>query len=327
MSKNNHENSNFSLLDILMILVAICIIFNQWVILACAILYIIVNLVISTDKKEDKEQADDDAQQTNKAKHNTSDDIDIKDSFIDFSIALMVEAMKVDRSKMVCELDVIKEFISKNDNANFQKRVQEVKDILAIDYLVIDHDKQNVTQICQRINNLYQNSYRKREQILKAVISVVFADENCTPSELEFLMTVASELQVSQRNLDFIIKSCERRKKKEEENRRREEKKKREEEARREQERKNKNNYQSNNSHSNSSSSSLTSELEKAYAALGIDKDATDKEVKATWRNLMRVNHPDLVASKGSAAVASATRKCQEINKAFEVVKASRGIQ
>ncbi len=253
-----------------------------------------------------------------------------KDKYVELTLTLMVEAMKVDRSKMVCELDVIKEFISQNDNANFSKRVQEVKELLKGDY-----DKENVTQICQRIKNLYQNSYSKREEILKAVISVVYADETCTPFELEFLKTVAFELQVSRNNLTFIRLSYENRKKREEENRKRKEevnsrrmeKKKREEEARRERERKNQNNYQSNNSHSNSSSSSYTSELEKAYAALGIDKKATDKEIKASWRNLMRVNHPDLVASKGSAAVESATRKCQEINKAFEVIKASRGIK
>ena len=75
------------------------------------------------------------------------------------------------------------------------------------------------------------------------------------------------------------------------------------------------------------SQSKYTSELEKAYAALGITKDATDKELSATWRNLMRVNHPDLMENQGAEAVRKATAKCQEINKAFEIVKASRGMR
>lgn len=92
-------------------------------------------------------------------------------------------------------------------------------------------------------------------------------------------------------------------------------------------------NSQNDNSQSNSQNnqsnhqSKYSSELEKAYAALGIDRNATDKEVSACWRNLMRVNHPDLMESKGPEAVRKATVKCQEINKAFDIVKASRGMK
>lgn len=66
---------------------------------------------------------------------------------------------------------------------------------------------------------------------------------------------------------------------------------------------------------------------QKAYAALGIQKDATESQIKARWRNLMRVNHPDKVESKGVAAVESATLKCQELNKAYEKIKSSRGMK
>lgn len=84
---------------------------------------------------------------------------------------------------------------------------------------------------------------------------------------------------------------------------------------------------QQNNNNQNSSQPKYTSELEKAYAALGIDKDATDKEIRASYRNLIRVNHPDLMESKGTEAVMKATVRTQEINKAFEIVKASRGMK
>ena len=68
-------------------------------------------------------------------------------------------------------------------------------------------------------------------------------------------------------------------------------------------------------------------ELEKAYAALDLTEAATDKESKARRRNLMRLNHPDLVMQKGEAAVRSANLRCQEINKAFELIKATRGMK
>jgi len=67
----------------------------------------------------------------------------------------------------------------------------------------------------------------------------------------------------------------------------------------------------------------IPTELEKAYAVLGIPVDATPSEINACKRNLMRRNHPDLVAYKGQEAVAAATSKCQAINQAYELLKAN----
>ena len=82
----------------------------------------------------------------------------------------------------------------------------------------------------------------------------------------------------------------------------------------------------SSSSYSSNTSKPLT-ELQKAYAALDLTEEATDREIKARRRNLMRLNHPDLVANKGEAAVNMANLRCQEINKAFELIKATRGMK
>ncbi len=70
----------------------------------------------------------------------------------------------------------------------------------------------------------------------------------------------------------------------------------------------------------------LPYELKKAYEVLGISYTLTKAGIKATKRNLLRINHPDLVANKGAEAVNAATLKTQEINKAFEVVKKYRDL-
>lgn len=67
----------------------------------------------------------------------------------------------------------------------------------------------------------------------------------------------------------------------------------------------------------------IPSEIEKAFAVLGIPVDATPSEINACKRNLMRRNHPDLVAYQGQEAVYAATIKCQEINQAYELLKAN----
>ncbi|MCR5247279.1 MAG: DnaJ domain-containing protein [Paludibacteraceae bacterium] len=228
-------------------------------------------------------------------------------SFVTLTLELLVEAMKVDRSKMVCELDVIKAFILKYDKENFQERVLEVKKYLNYEYIEV-----HVEEICTNIYKQFRQDYHKREEILKLLFELIYADETCTYVEYNFLKKTANMLKISKTSFDFMRMKFENRKNKKQENK--------------QQSYRQDGNYQK-NQNQNSSQPKYTSELEKAYAALGIDKDASDKEIRACWRNLIRVNHPDLMESKGAAAVLKATEKCQELNKAFEIVKASRGMK
>ena len=240
-------------------------------------------------------------------KENTDDYIN--NPFVTLTLKLLAQAMKVDRSKMVCELDVIKAFILKYDKEDFQKRMLEVKK-----YLKFDYKELAVEDACTSINNIFKLDYKKREEILKYLVDLIYADETCTNEENIFLEKIAKKLDVSSSSFDFMRMKYENRKKKNEKQDKKQEKEQ-------------KDNKEQRNTNQNSSQPKFNSELEKAYAALGIDKDASDKEIRACWRNLIRVNHPDLMESKGAAAVLKATEKCQELNKAFEIVKASRGMK
>ncbi len=63
-----------------------------------------------------------------------------------------------------------------------------------------------------------------------------------------------------------------------------------------------------------------------AYAVLGIPKDATDEQIRAAWRQLMRENHPDTLAARGVPPdfVKRATDKVAEINAAWDRIKRER---
>ena len=65
-----------------------------------------------------------------------------------------------------------------------------------------------------------------------------------------------------------------------------------------------------------------------AYAVLGVTRAATDDEVRAAWKVLVRANHPDSLASRGVPAefIASATDKVAGINAAWDRIKRERGI-
>ena len=79
----------------------------------------------------------------------------------------------------------------------------------------------------------------------------------------------------------------------------------------------------SSSGNNNTTTPSISAELQKAYAVLGISVDATPSEIKACKRNLLRLNHPDLFSTRGQEAISAATLKCQKINQAYELLRAN----
>ena len=64
------------------------------------------------------------------------------------------------------------------------------------------------------------------------------------------------------------------------------------------------------------------------YAVFGLPRDASDEEVRAAWRKLMRENHPDALASRGvpQEFIKRATDKVADINAAWDRIKRERGL-
>jgi len=67
--------------------------------------------------------------------------------------------------------------------------------------------------------------------------------------------------------------------------------------------------------------------LDDAYAALGVSKDASESEIKRTYRKMMSENHPDKLASKGlpTSMREVAEERAREINAAYDLIKKARG--
>jgi DnaJ like chaperone protein len=64
------------------------------------------------------------------------------------------------------------------------------------------------------------------------------------------------------------------------------------------------------------------------YLELGLTRAASGEELRATWKRLMRENHPDSLASRGVPAdfVARASDKVARINAAWDRIKRERGL-
>ncbi|SDL89400.1 DnaJ like chaperone protein [Modicisalibacter muralis] len=69
--------------------------------------------------------------------------------------------------------------------------------------------------------------------------------------------------------------------------------------------------------------------LEDAYRVLGVDSDASDADIKRTYRRLMSQNHPDKLAGKGlpESMREMAKERTIEIGNAYELIKKMRESQ
>lgn len=67
---------------------------------------------------------------------------------------------------------------------------------------------------------------------------------------------------------------------------------------------------------------------ENPYEVLGVAPDTPDDALRAAWRQLMRDNHPDSLASRGVPPefIARATDKVARINAAWDRIKRERGL-
>jgi DnaJ like chaperone protein len=64
------------------------------------------------------------------------------------------------------------------------------------------------------------------------------------------------------------------------------------------------------------------------YEVIGLSPGASDAEIRATWKQLMRENHPDSLAARGvpQEFIASASEKVARINAAWDRIKRERGL-
>lgn len=262
--------------------------------------------------------------------------------FVTNALIIMAKVMAADRTNMVCELDIIKQFIKKYDEANFKKQVNYVKELASNYKNPVDTTLSDCDRLITDINEV--SNFTRKKWFLEYLFEIAFSDGSCSAEEKLFLKRVVEKLDgFDLSTYNFMVKKYEKKNKNYTGTRKTEEFNQYEYDSTESESSGNKYSSYSNNGSSYStdgyykstdSSSSYSSntpkpltELQKAYAALDLTEEATDREIKARRRNLMRLNHPDLVANKGEAAVNMANLRCQEINKAFELIKATRGMK
>lgn len=201
-------------------------------------------------------------------------------------VALMSKVAKADGKVSELEAEVLKHTFS-DISAHFENN-EEIREKLKEIYTNEKESFDNTIVIAQKLYKLTSRSYEKRMQVLEYLVNLAFIDQDFSKAEQMIIEDIAQALQISSNDYNNII-----------------------------------NKFKS--FYANVAASSKTT-LEDAYKVLGASSSDDDKTIKLAYRTLVRKHHPDIISGQGAAQniIDEATKKLQEINEAYEMIKKSR---
>ncbi len=144
----------------------------------------------------------------------------------------------------------------------------------------------NVDAVVSELYILIRNNRSKRQMMMSFLINIAFIDGKVTSAEENLLMKIASFLHFAPREFESMM----------------------------------------NQFRSSYSGTQVHSSLEEAYTILGASAQDDLKTIKKKYRSLVKQYHPDIIQAQGASEhyVEDATRKIQQINDAYEVIKKAR---
>ncbi|QOG11358.1 DnaJ domain-containing protein [Arcobacter sp. FWKO B] len=213
---------------------------------------------------------------------------DLKDHEAGLLVALMAKVAKADGQ--VCELEAELLGHTFNDIASHFENSEEIKAQLKEIYNLEKQSFDNTVLLAQKYLKLTKRDYDKRLKVLEYLLNIAFIDGEFSETEFMIVEDISNAMQINKIDLEALIKRFERF-------------------------------HQEQKMHK-------INTLENAYSILEANESDSNDDIKKKYRNLVRKHHPDIVTGKGGdeASIAEATKKLQEINEAYEIIKKQRGI-
>lgn len=256
--------------------------------------------------------------------------------YLDLSLRLLSIIMKADKEEKVLEMDVVKTFIKKMNPSDFKKTLVKFNDYLKEDFAV--EDVAFAMYWWFEIKDESQKDDDKRYYTLMQLFELAYSDGDFCEEEEYMLRYIAYHMRLTEAEYEKTLKryiyKYQKNNYDEYYNQYMKARYKRvggywyrDRKGRKQwysfKDDEQTGDYSSSSGNNNTTTPSISAELQKAYAVLGISVDATASEINACKRNLLRLNHPDLFSTRGQEAVSAATLKCQKINQAYELLRAN----
>lgn len=203
-------------------------------------------------------------------------------------IALMAKVAKADGK--VCELEAELLKHTFNDISSHFENSEEIRDKLKLLYAKEKQSFDNMISICEKLYNLTRNDYNKRAKIMEYLLNLAFIDKEFSDTEKMITEDISNALKIKKEDFERLIATFK--------------------------------------AFYTQQAASKAISLEKAYEVLESNLNDDNATLKKNYRNLVKKHHPDIISGQGAAQniIDEATKKLQEINEAYEIIKKDRGI-
>ena len=203
-------------------------------------------------------------------------------------VALMAKVSKADGKVCELEAEVLKHTFT--DISSHFQNADEVRENLKKLYEVEKNSFDNLIDICNRLYNLTKNDYHKRLKIMEYLLNLAFIDKEFSNTEMMITEDISNALKIKIQDFNNLINTFK--------------------------------------SFYAQQASNKAISLEKAYEILESKSSDDATTLKKNYRALVKKHHPDIISGQGAAQniIDEATKKLQEINEAYELIKKDRGL-
>ena len=203
-------------------------------------------------------------------------------------VALMAKVSKADGQVCELEAEVLKHTFT--DISSHFQNADEVRENLKKLYEVEKNSFDNLIDICNRLYNLTKNDYHKRLKIMEYLLNLAFIDKEFSNTEMMITEDISNALKIKIQDFNNLINTFK--------------------------------------SFYAQQASNKAISLEKAYEILESKSSDDATTLKKNYRALVKKHHPDIISGQGASQniIDEATRKLQEINEAYELIKKDRGL-
>jgi DnaJ like chaperone protein len=203
-------------------------------------------------------------------------------------VALMAKVAKADGNVCELEAELLKHTFT--DISSHFENSEEIREKLKALYLKEKESFDNMIIICEKLYSLTKNDYNKRAKIMEYLLNLAFIDKEFSKTEKMITEDIANTLKIRKEDFERLILTFE-------------------------------------GFYAQQASNKALS-LDKAYEILESNVNDDNTILKKNYRNLVKKHHPDIISGQGAAKniIDEATKKLQEINEAYEIIKKDRGI-
>lgn len=209
---------------------------------------------------------------------------DFASSDLGLFVALVAKVAKADGRVQELEAQLISNMF--DDICKLFKDHEKARIIMKEIFIDAKQTSDDTQKLANQLHQKLGNSFLKRRQFMNFLIQLAFVDNGISEDEDQVLLTIANALQIDFNTYTSMKNRFERLKQK----------------------------------------NSDTMSLSQAYNILGVSESDDMNTIKKAYKNLVRKYHPDIISSqnKDESYIEEATKKTQQINQAYQVIKNGR---